>query len=255
MAVCQSGHQMSQGTTFCTICGARSVTETSQNAPQGPSQATACGKCGAALAPGSVFCMSCGQPATAASTWVMSGSTGATMQSFRGSTVSPLLSVAILVGSVLMFLMLGFVGLILGQYAFHLGVFQGHSWTWNYRGLSFWQLFHHTGIPERVLGLWRDRIFVLVSFSTLILSLVMVSSRTVRQSVGIWISLLVAMSLAFLGSLAVIIQSSVISTGSSIAGVHGVTGPSILAAFLSLLLLGVSIVGVIQARRARSRLR
>jgi hypothetical protein len=188
------------------------------------------------------------------SSWAISGATGGALQDIGGSAVSTLLPIAILVGSVLMFLMLGFIGLLLGQYAFHFE-FGGNTWTWKYQALSFWEYFQRTGVPNRVLGLWRGRIFVLVSFSTLILSLAMVCFRTARQSVALWISLLVAMSLAFLGSMAVIIQSSVVSTSSSIAGVHGLTGPSILAAILSLLLLGVSIVGVIQARRARSRLR
>ena len=179
------------------------------------------------------------------------------MQSLGDSTLSPLLPVAMLIGSVLLFLMLGFVGLILGRSAFQgLNFLQigTNSWTWKYQLLKFWEVFHHTNF-ESYVGMWRYRIFVPISFATLILSLVMVCSRTARRSVGMWISLLVVMSLAFLASMAVIIQSSVVSAYGGLGLAHGITGPSILAAILSLLLLGISIIGIIQSRRTRSRKR
>jgi len=160
---------------------------------------------------------------------------------------SPLVSILVLLNAVAMFAMLGFLGVYVGQRYFGNFSYQA-PWTFDGHFFQFWNFFNHGGGG---LVIWRIRTSVIDVFVSLIVGLCLVSGRSIRASVAPWIVLLVITSITAILN---IVSVSVSIFDYSDYSISGVTGPSVTELVLVLGLFALSIIGIVQARRAKTRM-
>ena len=249
MAICAAGHQVRDGSAFCQMCGAPVVVQSQLRTNVAALPTGLCGSCGGSNPPGSAFCMNCGASIQPAAAWAtpMAGGMYAPPTRKLVKAPSPLVSILVLLNALAMFAMLGFLGVYVGQRYFGEYSYQG-PWTFDGHFFQFWNFFNHGGGS---LMIWRIRATVIDVFVSLIVGICLVSGRSIRASVAPWIVLLVITSITAILN---IVSVSVSIFNYSDYSISGVTGPSVTELVLVLGLFALSIIGIVQARRAKKRM-